>query len=153
MKTICKNIFAGIGTITLAVAIIVGVMLAAPVLLVAGGVLIQVGGWILLFGIVVVLPVWGIGKIRNTIKNRRNPTETEGTVDLTDVVYKDKVSYEATIKAEYEKKYKDIIRTRYEQAYKDKLAKLDLKKAKKERFNRKVKNLKEAITGLYDSTP
>lgn len=153
MKTICKNIFAGIGTITLAAAIIIGLIIAAPVLLVVGGTLIQVGGWVLLFGIVIVLPVWGIGKIRNTIKNRRNPikpsneaklaktkgefqTVEEGeTIDL-------KEDYEATIKAEYEEKYKAAIRAKYEQEYNDNLAKINLNKDRKEAFNRKINNLK-----------
>jgi len=152
MKNVFKNIFTGIGVIAMALLIIVGLIAAAPVLLVVGGTIIQSCSWVLLFGVVVILPIWCIGKLRNNSKNKQKPAETDGIIDLADVVDKDKEDYEATVKAEYEKKYKEAIKTRYEQAYKDNLARLDIKKARKEKFNRKVKNLKDAITELYNST-
>ena len=169
MKNVFKNIFTGIGVIVLAAAIIIGLIAALPVLLVIGGTIIQISGWILLFGIVVVLPIWGIGKLRNTIKNRQKPvklSEEENEARLakaerslraaeekyTGVKATDEANaeedYEATIKTEYEEKYKATIKAKYEQEYNDKLAKINLKKAKKELFNRKIGNLKRAIAEL-----
>ena len=159
MKTIFKNIFTGIGSIALAIAIIVGLIAAFPVLLVAGGALIQVGGWVLLFGIVIILPIWGVGKIRNTIKNRQKPvklSDEEHEVKLAKAEYnlhttKEKHAktvdgveedYDSTIKAEYEEKYKEALRAKYEQEYNDKMAKINLKKTRKEAFDRKISNLK-----------
>ena len=178
MKTIFKNIFTGIVVVIIAAAIIVGLIAAIPVLLVIGGTVIQIGGWVILFGIVIILPIWGIGKLRNTIKNRQKPVKLseeeseaklakakrnlraaeerytgvkaaeEGeTIDLTDEADTEE-AYEATIKAEYEEKYKATIKAKYKQEYNDKLAKINLKKAKKEMFNRKIGNLKSAIAEL-----
>lgn len=169
MKTIFKNIFTGIIIVIIAAAIIVGLIAVTPVLLIAGGTVVQIGGWIVLFGVVFVLPVWGIGKLRNAIKNKRKParhSEEEEEIKISEIERKvqaseeryatrvkaaeegktidltDEVDYETAIKMEYEEKYKASVRARYEQEYKDKMLKIDLKKAKKEAFNRKITNLK-----------
>jgi len=150
MKNICKNIFIGIGTVAVAIAIIVSLIAISPVLLVVGGTIIQIGGWILLFGIVVIFPIWGIGKIYSSIKNRKATTKSpEVTVVAEEEFDKDEEDYTAEA-GHYEELYKTTIKKQREQEYKEKLAMLKTKEAKNINRNKKIENLKRSIKDLLN---
>lgn len=71
---VSKTIFSGIGKILTAIALLVGLAFLCPVLLGVGAVIIQIGGWVVLFGVVIILPIWGVGKL---FGGKKKPTFKE----------------------------------------------------------------------------
>lgn len=60
---IIKHICIGIGGVVILAIVVVGAIMLSPILLGIAIIVIQVAAWILLFCVVVLLPLWCIGKL------------------------------------------------------------------------------------------
>lgn len=139
---VCKNILTGMGVVVGAIALILGVILLAPILVVIAGSIAQVGGWIFLFCVVILLPAWTIGKVAKWIRGKQS--ENDVIIDLTkENVEPDFSNMEKAHKEEIDALRKEVEKVKQEA----KTLKLD----KKEKFNKKVTDLKNSAGDLKNA--
>lgn len=153
---IVKNTLIGVGIIAGAVALIGGVIVLAPVLAIITAVILQIGGWIVLFLVAIVLPAWGIGKVYSMRKNKSHsapkksnnkaPSETFCKTDLDEEELKQqKAAYADVVIEEVEDEEEEIdYKALYE---KEKAA--NLKRYKRKEFTKKLSNVKSSISALF----
>lgn len=70
---VIKNILTGIGVLVIICVVIIGTIMLSPILLGVALVIVQFAGWALLFALVIILPLWGIGKFTRYISEKRKP--------------------------------------------------------------------------------
>ena len=128
---IVKNTLIGVGILAGAVALIGGVIVLAPVLAIITAVILQIGGWIVLFLVAIVLPAWGIGKVYSMVKNKSHTPPKKSN---------NKTSSETFCKTDLDIDYKAL----YE---KEKAA--NLKRDKRKEFTKKLSNVKSSISALF----
>lgn len=143
---VCKNIFTGMGVVVGAIALILGVILLAPILVVIAGSIAQVGGWIFLFCVVILLPAWAIGKVVKWIRGKQPETESgnDTIIDLTEEVVEPDFS-------DMEKAHKEEIDALRKEVEKAKQEAKALRLDKREKFNKKVVNLKNSASDLKNA--
>lgn len=136
---VCKNIFTGMGVVAGAIALILGIIVLAPVLVVVAGGIVQIGGWIFLFCAVILLPAWLIGKVAKRVRGKQDKTEPENGV----IIEPDLSDMEKAHKEEIDALRKEVEKAKQEA----KALRLD----KKEKFNKKVTDLKNSAGDLKNA--
>jgi type VI protein secretion system component VasK len=140
---IVKNIFTGMGVVISAIALILGVILLCPVLIVIAGSIAQVGGWVLIIGIAILLPAWVIGKVAKRVRGKQPEIKPE-IIDLTEEDVEPDFS-------DMEKAHKEEIDALRKEVKKAKQEAKALRLDRKEKFNKKVNALKDSAGDLKNA--
>lgn len=90
--SIIKNICIGIGGVVILAIVVVGAIMLSPILLGVVMVVIQFAAWVLLFCVVVLLPLWCIGKLCGWGFLKRKNKAKETTVEEDIVNYQKEIS-------------------------------------------------------------
>lgn len=145
---VIKSIFTGMGVVVGAIALILGVVLLAPILIVVAGSIAQVGGWVLLICIVILLPAWAIGKVAKRTRGKQPETESEKEKEHWNGVIEESAKPDFS---DMEKAHKEEIDALRKEVEKAKQEAKDLRLDKKEKFDKKVNELKNSAGDLKNA--
>lgn len=80
--SVVKSIFTGVGVLAVIAVIVAGVILLGPVILIAILSSVQFTAWVLVFCIVVLLPLWCIGKLWGWAFGKKKDSTTTSAEEL-----------------------------------------------------------------------